>query len=181
MNNLFALLVFISLIAVIVFAILTIVNFTKDKNKGKKTLKRFGISFGVMIVSFILFGATMDESEVSTEKDKKIETSAQVKEETTEEKQAREAKETEEKAAKEKAEAEAKAKEASIPREHKAALKKAELYAETMYMSKAGIYDQLTSEYGENFPPEAAQYAIDNIQFDWKEGALKKQEHMQKL
>lgn len=195
MNNLFALFVFISLIAVIVFAILTIVNFTKDKNKGKKTLKRFGISFGVLIVSFILFGATMDESEVSTEKDKKIETSSQVKEETTEEKQAREAKETEEKAAaeqkakekaeadakakeektaKEKAEAEAKAKEASIPREHKAALKKAELYAETMYMSKAGIYDQLTSEYGENFPPEAAQYAIDNIQFDWKKGALKK-------
>jgi len=41
-------------------------------------------------------------------------------------------------------------------------------------MSKAGIYDQLTSEYGENFPPEAAQYAIDNIVFDWNENALKK-------
>lgn len=41
-----------------------------------------------------------------------------------------------------------------------------------MSMSKAGIYDQLTSEYGENFPKEAAQYAIDNIVFDWKENAL---------
>ena len=66
------------------------------------------------------------------------------------------------------------AKEDSVPREHKSALKKAELYAETMNMSKVGIYDQLTSEYGENFPPEAAQYAIDNIEFDWKENALKK-------
>jgi flagellar biosynthesis GTPase FlhF len=76
--------------------------------------------------------------------------------------------------AKKKAEEEAKAKEASIPREHKSALKKAESYAENMHMSKAGIYDQLTSEYGENFPPEAAQYAIENIVFDWKENALKK-------
>lgn len=64
----------------------------------------------------------------------------------------------------------------SVPREFKAALKKAELYAETMSMSKAGIYDQLTSEYGENFPAEAAEYAIDNIEFDWKEIALKKAE-----
>lgn len=64
--------------------------------------------------------------------------------------------------------------EPSVPREYKAALKSAEAYAEGMSMSKAGIYDQLTSEYGENFPPEAAQYAIDNIQYDWKENALKK-------
>lgn len=41
-----------------------------------------------------------------------------------------------------------------------------------MNMSKKGIYEQLTSEYGENFPKEAAQYAIDNIVFDWKENAL---------
>jgi hypothetical protein len=70
--------------------------------------------------------------------------------------------------------AEPTATEKSVPREYKAALKKAELYAETMSMSKAAIYDQLTSEYGENFPKEAAQYAIDNIIFDWKENALKK-------
>lgn len=81
-----------------------------------------------------------------------------------------------EKKAKEEAEAKAKAeeKEKSIPREYKAALEKAELYAETMHMSKAGVYDQLTSEYGEGFPKEAAQYAIDNFKFDWKESALKK-------
>lgn len=62
----------------------------------------------------------------------------------------------------------------NVPREHKAALEKALTYAEAMSMSKAGIYDQLTSEYGENFPKEAAQYAIDNISFNWKENALKK-------
>lgn len=64
----------------------------------------------------------------------------------------------------------------SVPREYESALKKAEDYAKTMYMSKAGIYDQLTSEYGENFPAEAAQYAIDNLEFDWKANALKKAE-----
>lgn len=65
-------------------------------------------------------------------------------------------------------------KEDNVPREHKSALKKAETYAKTMSMSKAGIYDQLTSEYGEGFPVEAAQYAIDNIVFDWNDNALKK-------
>ncbi len=48
------------------------------------------------------------------------------------------------------------------------------MYAETMQMSKAGIYDQLISEYGEGFPKEAAQYAIDNLEFDWKANALEK-------
>lgn len=43
-----------------------------------------------------------------------------------------------------------------------------------MSMSKAGIYDQLTSEYGEGFPAEAAKYAIDNIVWDWKANALEK-------
>lgn len=76
--------------------------------------------------------------------------------------------------AEEKAKEEVEKKEDSVPREHKAALQKAQEYAESMYMSKAGIYDQLTSEYGENFPAEAAQYAIDNIEIDWKENALKK-------
>lgn len=64
--------------------------------------------------------------------------------------------------------------EKSVPREYTAALKKAESYAETLSMSKAAIYDQLTSEYGGKFKKEAAQYAIDNITFDWKENALKK-------
>ena len=73
-------------------------------------------------------------------------------------------------------EAETEVKDENIPREYKSALKKAEMYATTMHMSKAGIYDQLTSEYGENFPPEAAQYAIDNIEHDWKANALKKAE-----
>ncbi len=39
-------------------------------------------------------------------------------------------------------------------------------------MSKADIFEQLTSEYGGKFPKEAAQYAIDTIVWDWKENAL---------
>ena len=62
----------------------------------------------------------------------------------------------------------------NIPTEYKSALRKAKIYADTMNMSKTGIYDQLTSEYGEKFTVEAAQYAIDNITVDWKENALKK-------
>lgn len=42
--------------------------------------------------------------------------------------------------------------EKKIPTEYKSALRSAEVYSETMHMSKAGIYDQLTSEHGENSP-----------------------------
>ena len=61
-----------------------------------------------------------------------------------------------------------------IPTEYKTALRKAKTYSETMHMSKAGLYDQLTSEYGEKYTAEAAKYAIDNVQANWKENALKK-------
>lgn len=62
----------------------------------------------------------------------------------------------------------------NTPTEYKTALRKAESYSKTMYMSKAGIYDQLTSEYGEKYSAEAAQYAIDNLQADYNDNALKK-------
>lgn len=47
-----------------------------------------------------------------------------------------------------------------IPREYVSALIKGQGYADRMYMSKKAIYDQLTSDYGEKFSPEAATYAI---------------------
>ena len=43
-----------------------------------------------------------------------------------------------------------------------------------MYMSKAGIYNQLISEYGEQFTTEEAQYAVDHMSADWNENALQK-------
>ena len=65
----------------------------------------------------------------------------------------------------------------NIPTEYKSALRKAKSYSDTMHMSKAGLYNQLTSEYGENFTAEAAQYAVDNVEADWKQNALKKAEN----
>lgn len=50
-----------------------------------------------------------------------------------------------------------------VPKEYESALKKAESYSETMYMSKKGIYNQLTSSAGEQFTEEEAQYAVDNL------------------
>lgn len=75
----------------------------------------------------------------------------------------------------------------NIPTEYKSALNKAYSYSDIMHMSKAGIYDQLTSEYGEKFSAEAAQYAIDNMEADWNANALAKAKeysdtmHMSKL
>lgn len=58
--------------------------------------------------------------------------------------------------------------------EDKNALAKAESYSSMMHMSKAAIYDQLTSSYGEGFPAEAAQYAVDHLVADYKANALEK-------
>ena len=71
--------------------------------------------------------------------------------------------------------AEAKIKEQDdVPTEYKSALKKANSYSDNMHMSKAAIYDQLTSEYGEKFSEEAAQYAMENIKVDWKANRFSK-------
>lgn len=59
-----------------------------------------------------------------------------------------------------------------VPREYENALKQAQFYSDNMHMSRMGIFEQLTSEYGGNFPPEAAQYAIDNVEADFKANAL---------
>lgn len=67
----------------------------------------------------------------------------------------------------------------SVPKEYRNALHKAENYSKMMHMSKQRIYDQLTSEYGEKFTPEEAQYAIDNIKGDYLEAALKSAQNYQ--
>jgi len=60
-----------------------------------------------------------------------------------------------------------------IPAEYRSALNKAKTYSDVMHMSKGGLYSQLTSEF-EQFSPEAAQYAVDNVQADWNANALAK-------
>lgn len=62
----------------------------------------------------------------------------------------------------------------SVPTEYKSALNKSKSYSSMMNMSKAGIYDQLTADAGEQFSAEAAQYAIDNLNADYNKNALKK-------
>lgn len=65
-------------------------------------------------------------------------------------------------------------KQADVPAEYTSALNKATTYANTMHMSKKGIYDQLVSSYGEKFSADAAQYAVDNVKADWNANALAK-------
>lgn len=67
-----------------------------------------------------------------------------------------------------------------ISAEYRAALKSAEYYANDMHMSKTGIYHQLTSDAGDKFPADAAQYAVDHVDADWKENALKTAKSYQK-
>ncbi|OJG36148.1 hypothetical protein RV00_GL002292 [Enterococcus devriesei] len=50
-----------------------------------------------------------------------------------------------------------------VPSDYCSALRSAKSYSDRMHMSKAGIYDQLTSEYGEKFTATEANYAIQNL------------------
>lgn len=111
--------------------------------------------------------ATEEPSEAPSEKAPKQEAPAEVAPEEPVDEQ------TEEKT-EEEAPAAAVEEEPDVPAEFQSALTKAESYSDTMHMSKAGIYDQLTSEYGEDFSTDAAQYAIDNMSADWNQNALEK-------
>lgn len=135
------------------------------KKKGgclKKTLIGLGIFFLIGAIGS-MFGSDEDiSSETKQDETEQVEKTEnkEPKEQEKEEPKEQEKEETEEKE--------------SVPQEYKNALRKAESYAKNMYMSKQGVYDQLVSEYGEGFPPEAAQYAVDNLEVDYKANALEK-------
>ena len=67
-----------------------------------------------------------------------------------------------------------------VSAEFSAASAKAKSYSDVMYMSKAKIYEQLTSDAGEKFPTDAAQYAVDNLNADYNKNALEKAKSYQK-
>ena len=61
---------------------------------------------------------------------------------------------------------------AAVPWEYKNALASAQSYVDNMDFSKDGLYDQLTSEYGEDFPAAAAKYALKHVKVNYKREAL---------
>lgn len=61
----------------------------------------------------------------------------------------------------------------SVPLEYKMALKSAQEYLETMPFSRRALYRQLISRGGDNYPEQAAQYAIEHVETDYKENAVR--------
>lgn len=185
MDNLFLLLSLASFVCLIIGLVKPTV-FSRFI-KGEITRKKVGLIFGIATVALaMIFAATTDTSKqtqsntnenVTEQKaeSKQLSPEEQAKKDADEalvKKQADEAKAKQEAEAKAQKEAEEAAK--NVPAEYKSALNKAAFYANTMYMSKRGVYDQLVSEYGEKFSAAAAQYAIDNVKADWNANALAK-------
>ena len=67
--------------------------------------------------------------------------------------------------------ADTKKNDSDVPLEYKNALRSAKNYLRFSGFSERGLYDQLTSEYAEQYSPEAAQYALDNVDADYFEEA----------
>lgn len=150
-----------------------------------------GVKITIVIVGLIILGATVDTSDVSnnqqaeTREEGQIANNENAIEEASPDNQANgeqlQAETKEQTANEEKTETiptpnedPEPTKEATVPVEYKSALAKADSYANDQHMSKKGLYNQLTSEYGEQFSKEAAQYAVDNVKTDWKANALAK-------
>ena len=145
----------IALVPAVIGLILGIIDTAKKSREGaKKGQAITGLTLSAIAIMIIIFWtiiASGVEVETNSDLDNEYLENKQIQEQQTEEQ-----------------------KEDNVPTEYKNALKKAELYSETMHMSKQAIYDQLTSEYGEQFQEDAAQYAIDNMEADWKANALEK-------
>ncbi|MDN6268730.1 MAG: Ltp family lipoprotein [Tetragenococcus koreensis] len=164
----------------------------KSPSKGKRNL-----SIVVLIVSALgvsLFSEDDPEENLatasSTQETSEVEStqSSETNEESTEESEEEPTKKTQEsskiveetsESVEESSESDEPEEENDVPREYQSALNKAKTYVDMMNMSEQGLYDQLTSEAGEQFPEDAAQYAIENVETDYNENALKKAENYQ--
>ena len=62
--------------------------------------------------------------------------------------------------------------EEAVPFEYEQALKSAQNYVDALHFSRQGLKQQLTSEYGSGFSEEAAEYALEHVDVDYKEEAV---------
>ncbi len=60
----------------------------------------------------------------------------------------------------------------AIPTEYRNALQQANVYANSLNMSRKGVFQQLVSEDGGKFSKAAATYAVQYVQTNWKENAI---------
>lgn len=108
-NNFFLVIFLLSIPALITFGIIWVINIIKkDKLKSRKGLRYAGISFAILVVSFVAVGITSDPVE-SKQQTKKEEVSKEVEDKEAEEKSAITKKEKEDNKAKAKIETEQKA------------------------------------------------------------------------
>lgn len=154
---------FVLAILGLIFGIVGMVGISKGKKSGK------GLAI-VSIVICVVSGAVVlgTQSMYSAALDSAAPSSA------TTSTSASSAASAESKAASDSASGASSAADSSVSAEYRNALAEAQQYSDMMHMSKQGIYDQLISEYGEKFPADAAQYAIDNVEADWNSNALEK-------
>jgi Host cell surface-exposed lipoprotein len=67
----------------------------------------------------------------------------------------------------------AKAEKPSMTKSQEQALGAAQDYLEFSGFSKAGLIDQLSSEYGDGFPRKDATWAVNHLEVDWRKQAVR--------
>ena len=163
-------------IVMLIMAAVLLPPITKLVDQKWKFHLSSGVKVIVIIIGLIIFGSTIDTSNTKSQNKQPQAQQEQKQTISNTEQQKDKIKPTEEQpkiTVNEQSPTKVKKTE-TIPAEYKSALNKATMYANTMHMSKQGVYDQLVSEYGEKFSATAAQYAIDNVKADWNTNALAK-------
>lgn len=146
-------------------------NQPEPKKKMGKGRKAVAIVAGALLV-FGVFAACNSEEEENTTST----VTAESQYETQNEAPANEPQESPEEDSDAQEEVQEEVQEEEIPREHRNALRSAESYLDFTSFSYQGLYDQLTSEYADSYSPDAAQYAVDNVDADWFQEAVESAE-----
>ncbi len=155
--------------------ILAIVDLASGDDAKKHTGSKVAIGLAILgMIGFIgILGMFGGDEEKNRAEDTSIESTIETPDESTQKNvtpsDTEEAETTEQEPVEPQAEAQS-----DVPTEYLSALRKAETYSDMMHMSKVGIYEQLISEYGDQFTEEAATYAMENLVADWNENALEK-------
>ncbi|WP_156857334.1 Ltp family lipoprotein [Oceanobacillus sp. AG] len=120
-------------------------------------MRKLSVFILSLLIAFVLAACGETESGESNQSDDNADAEESLSEDNEDENVEENPEEVEEVEAEAKTEPEPE--EADVPREYQNALQAAQNYIDLMHFSEKGLFEQLTSEYGDQYPEDAAQYA----------------------
>lgn len=151
---------------ILAVSIILTITFTIKNFKNHDSLNKVGMSLIIGILGLVIFviGAGVEPGPTAIDSDADSNT---VQSEKTSKSN------YQSKIVTHKDETDSSSKESDVPREYKNAVSTVDDYQEAMGdMSYQGLMEQLTSDAGEGYPQEAAEYALSHVKINYNQNAL---------